>query len=519
MFCCDQNSCARRDSNPHLLLSGQRCSPYTTGAGHECSSFEYDARSQECSMHVEDGQPFGPSVLTKTDGPVAFFQQMCDVLCSTPYGFERFPQSMLIGHAMKVISVAGLSECLSQCLTAPASHQTQCRSVMFFYETGECILNRERRTDRPELFVEGVQEQLVDYFENNCQDVRCYVGQLHWIRTEDYFISHEKDVIIESMSLEECKAVCQGNLIGSEKFPCRAFVFNAAKKECHLTAESGGEYFEKYLPFTCLETSFEQVPEKRMSSASQEFASTSVHSCLAGCLDDGAQCATAVFNYEKDLCSLSETSQFSHPELFIPGENMDYFDKICDPAPVYIQTSTPMTPDLESNVIARKETQAEGIVIDDTADFVKEQQTPVKAQLARCEQSKTGSLESSAASQLGHYTSLPYSQVECSLSELTSECRMSGVTIRVEFAAPISGAIYVKASLQAFTVDDINHRSSTGEICHLSFRVYQHNRGRAAHTATENHLVIASIVDTSSRCSAISHSLYREPVVRRPSGP
>lgn len=45
----------------------------------------------------------------------------------------------------------------------------------------------------------------------------------------------------------------------------------------------------------------------------------------------------------------------------------------------YIQTSTPMTPDLESNVIARKETQAEGIVIDDTADFVKEQQTPVKA--------------------------------------------------------------------------------------------------------------------------------------------
>lgn len=36
---------------------------------------------------------------------------------------------------------------------------------------------------------------------------------------------------------------------------------------------------------------------------------------------------------------MSETSQFSHPELFIPGENMDYFDKICDPAPVARQRS------------------------------------------------------------------------------------------------------------------------------------------------------------------------------------
>ncbi|KAK5982029.1 hypothetical protein GCK32_019029, partial [Trichostrongylus colubriformis] len=67
------------------------------------------------------------------------------------------------------------------------------------------------------------------------------------------------------------------------------------------------------------------------STPYKEFGSTSVHSCLAGCLEDGAQCATAMFNYEKDHCLLSETSQFSHPELFVKAENMDYFDKICDP--------------------------------------------------------------------------------------------------------------------------------------------------------------------------------------------
>ncbi|RCN43130.1 PAN domain protein [Ancylostoma caninum] len=380
---------------------------------------------------------------------------------------------------MKVISVSGLSECLSRCLTAAASLNTQCRSLMYFYETGECIINRERRTDRPDLFVEGVQDQLVDYFENNCLDVTCFSGQLHWIRTEEYFISHEKDVIIESMSLEECKTVCQANLIGTERFPCRAFVYNAAKRECHLTAESGytghrgnsfnlspissGEYFEKYclqVSFSCVDASFEQVPDRRMNSVPyKEFGSTSVHSCLAGCLEDGAQCATAVYNYEKDLCSLSETSQFSHPELFVPAENMDYFDKICDPLPSkrrvaeervsaaegvttipktnaieldeddrvtslsradaeevsraidFVMSSTLPSNDI-SNVVDQKETEAEGVVIDDTVDFENVQR--------------------------GH------SAVKARLS---SECRMSGITVKVEFAAPTSGSIYIKVAM------------------------------------------------------------------------
>ncbi|EYC42929.1 hypothetical protein Y032_0511g2747 [Ancylostoma ceylanicum] len=440
----------------------------TESNGHVCSSFEYDARSQECSIHAEDGQPFGPSVLTKSDGPIAFFQQICvkaESLCSSPYAFERYPQSLLIGHAMKVVSVSGLSECLSRCLTAAASLNTQCRSLMYFYETGECIINRERRTDRPDLFVEGVQDQLVDYFENNCLDVTCFSGQLHWIRTEEYFISHEKDVIIESMSMEECKTVCQANLIGTERFPCRAFVYNAAKRECHLTAESGLIMFLALVNFNsdpfqvsfgCVDASFEQVPDRRMNSVPyKEFGSTSVHSCLAGCLDDGAQCATAVYNYEKDLCSLSETSQFSHPELFVPAENMDYFDKICDPAPSKRRveqdrsaaegvTTIPQTNAIDldeddrvtslsradaeevsraidfvmsstlpsneiSNVVDQKETEAEGVVIDDTVDFENAQRShnAVKARLM-------------------------------------SECRMSGITVKVEFATPTSGSIYIK---------------------------------------------------------------------------
>ncbi|KAK6748705.1 hypothetical protein RB195_001365 [Necator americanus] len=482
-----------------LNICADACTTETNG--HVCSSFEYDARSQECSIHAEDGQPFGPSVLSKSEGPTAFFQQICvkaDSLCSSPYAFERYPQSLLIGHAMKVMTTSGLSECLSRCLTAAASLNTQCRSLMYFYETGECIINRERRTDRPDLFVDGVQDQLVDYFENNCLDVHCFAGQLHWIRTEEYSISHDKDVIIESMSMEECRTVCHVNLIGTERFPCKAFVYNAAKRECHLTAESGytghrgnsfnlnpissGEYFEKYclqVSFACIDASFELVPDRKMTSLPyKEFGSTSVHNCLAGCLEDGAQCATAVYNYEKDLCSLSETSQFSHPELFVLAENMDYFDKICDPAAFtrqksematgrganavegvtiipqtnaidleeddrvtllsredeeevskavdFILSSTPSIDAL--NVVDQRETEAVGTVIDDTADFESAQRTnAVKARLE-------------------------------------TECRMSGITVNVEFATPTSGSIYIKDHFGTCRTEFTNSTHSTLHI-------------------------------------------------------
>ena len=45
--------------------------------GHDCLSFEYDAVNQECSIHKEDGQPFGPSILVKADSALSYFQQIC----------------------------------------------------------------------------------------------------------------------------------------------------------------------------------------------------------------------------------------------------------------------------------------------------------------------------------------------------------------------------------------------------------------------------------------------------------
>ncbi|KAJ1367000.1 hypothetical protein KIN20_027827 [Parelaphostrongylus tenuis] len=187
------NACAEACTDEENVLTIATFYSIIKVPGHMCSSFEYDARSRECAIHADDGQPFGESVLAKTNKSIAFFQKLCvldEALCSSPYAFERFPQSILIGHAMKVLNVTGLSECLSQCLTAPLSLNTECRSVMYFYEYGECIINRERRIDRPDLFVEDVQDQLVDYFENNCHD-----GKLHWLR----------EVSMQGFRLQRCQ--------------------------------------------------------------------------------------------------------------------------------------------------------------------------------------------------------------------------------------------------------------------------------------------------------------------------
>ncbi|VDM84004.1 unnamed protein product [Strongylus vulgaris] len=138
--------------------------------------------------------------------------------------------------------------------------------------------------------------------------------------------------------------------------------------------------------------------------------------------------------------------------MFVPAENTDYFDKICDPAPStkrnsvegvttiphknaidvdendrvtllsradeeevskaveFIKTSTLPAEDRNdiSDIVDQKKIETEGTVIDDMDEFENTQRGhPVKARLS-------------------------------------SECRMSGINVNVEFATPTSGSIFIK---------------------------------------------------------------------------
>lgn len=101
--------------------------------------------------------------------------------------------SSYIFRPFQVVTVqGGLAECLGLCLDATSQFGIQCRSVVFYYKSNECILNRcravaatnvnfsietcsiimlrETRLTVPQLFGPIKDDTLVDYFENNCFD-------------------------------------------------------------------------------------------------------------------------------------------------------------------------------------------------------------------------------------------------------------------------------------------------------------------------------------------------------------
>lgn len=61
-----------------------------------------------------------------------------------------------------------------------------CKSVMYYYNEQECILNAESRHSKPDLFIPEEDDFTVDYFDINCrlEAEKCPVGHaLHTIKT------------------------------------------------------------------------------------------------------------------------------------------------------------------------------------------------------------------------------------------------------------------------------------------------------------------------------------------------
>uniref|UniRef100_A0A915KLM4 Apple domain-containing protein n=1 Tax=Romanomermis culicivorax TaxID=13658 RepID=A0A915KLM4_ROMCU len=56
---------------------------------------------------------------------------------------------------------------LDACVGACVKESQECKSAMFFYDSGECIINSGTASDRPDAFVEELGEKVV-YFENGC---------------------------------------------------------------------------------------------------------------------------------------------------------------------------------------------------------------------------------------------------------------------------------------------------------------------------------------------------------------
>ncbi|VDK44452.1 unnamed protein product [Gongylonema pulchrum] len=87
--------------------------------------------------------------------------------------------------------------------------QIDCRSVMYYYDTAECILNAENQATNKSLITNDTLNMRVDYFENNCLDVNCSNDSTtHWIKVERFVISNKHDVFIEQVTRDQCISFC-----------------------------------------------------------------------------------------------------------------------------------------------------------------------------------------------------------------------------------------------------------------------------------------------------------------------
>ncbi|KJH45788.1 zona pellucida-like domain protein [Dictyocaulus viviparus] len=245
----------------------------------------------------------------------------------------------------------------------------------------------------------------------------------------------------------------------------------------NLNPLTNGEYFEKYClkaPFLCLDETFEQVPGRTMNSTPQkEISTSSVNSCLTECLADRSQCASTAFDYKTDLCLLFNESLFSHPELFVVAEDTDYFNVICKHSIEYDMQAEDVTAFHDVEGVLHSEDS-------DTENNVNDHLSPLNhAEMSRVYGFLTASSESQNRSNIVHQTEseveglviddtdkIAITRDHLRKTELTAECRMSGVTIRVEFVTPTSGSLYVK---DTFAKCRSEFRNSTSAVLHIPF--------------------------------------------------
>ncbi|VDM41267.1 unnamed protein product [Toxocara canis] len=393
--------------------------------------------------------------------------------CPSPFAFERYSHHLLVGNALQVIQTAELSKCLALCLEAKKALQIECRSVMYYYGTNECILNRENRLSQPHLFINDTSSlQNADYFDNSCFDISCPEGwSVHWIKVEPFAISDRSDIILEDVTEEECSKNClvkestnyfqrkfllvyismvqlQQNSVRDHRFPCKVFAYSKSKSRCHLSAESGflnretvtnefhrkvsqitseENYYEKiclhgkFLKLlngtpTCDNISFQYTPNHALveASPSQVLSTLSVAKCLEACLKQRAHWSAAMFFQEK----------------------VDYFDNLCKYAKK-LKKSEEMIDEFPSVLVMRQ---------------------PMKVQLPRrAHASPKVIVEHNAV--LSSEQLVPFDK-----GNLETDCRVNGIAVTMHFASRTTGSIYIKDHFSTCRTDFENTTSAVLNI-------------------------------------------------------
>ncbi|TKR93560.1 hypothetical protein L596_007987 [Steinernema carpocapsae] len=332
---------------PHLGECSEHCSKAS-----DCSGIDFSG--QECRVLDASDSTFASveesMTLTKTC-------VKSERVCSSAFHFDAYEQKILVGFAREVVPAESIEICLAACLNSFDTYGFECESVMYYPADQECILNTEDRLDRPDLFIDEHQDQVI-YLDNNCAGSQCYAPYItQYIAVEGKRLDTEMGIELD-VDIESCESMCTQRLsFGRNDFNCKAFMYDNSTSKCRLlderskplgradlAEEATFTYYEKKCfasPRTCRNVpSFTRVPQMILVGFAAFVMENvpSVTMCLDQCTNpppetgENFQCKSVMYYYNEQECILNAETRYSKPDLFIPEGNdfqVDYFDITC----------------------------------------------------------------------------------------------------------------------------------------------------------------------------------------------
>ncbi|UMM11457.1 hypothetical protein L5515_000736 [Caenorhabditis briggsae] len=437
-----------------------------------CKSFMYNNKTRTCILADERSKPLGRADLVATEG-FTYFEKKCFAspnTCRNVPSFKRVPQMILVGFAAFVMeNVPSVTMCLDQCTNPPpeTGEGFVCKSVMYYYNEQECILNSETRESKPELFIPEGEEFLVDYFDITChlKQEKCPAGQhLKAIRTINAALPEgesELHVLKSSAAkgIKECVAKCFG--LAPEK--CRSFNYDKKTKSCDLLyldghntlqpqVRQGVDLYDLHclaaLPLVENDCSANKddalfsryLHTKQRGIPAKSYKVVSLNSCLEVCAGNPT-CAGANYNRRLGDCSLFDAID----EDAEVNEHTDFYKNLCVTKEVDTGASA------AANVPETKH-RVSGTVVEGKDS---------KAQLLATKKVKKPTIKNTEHRRAPESTVPLGPPVEVKAEAIQTICNYEGIKVQINNGEPFSGVIFVKNKFDTCRVEVANSNAAT----------------------------------------------------------
>uniref|UniRef100_A0A0K0EZ99 No mechanoreceptor potential A (inferred by orthology to a D. melanogaster protein) n=1 Tax=Strongyloides venezuelensis TaxID=75913 RepID=A0A0K0EZ99_STRVS len=518
-----ENELDRKFENTDFQTCEELCTGRITVTQNDftCKSFMYNPETKVCYLSDERSKPLGRAKLGDANG-FTYYEKKCFAsprTCRQTPSFNRVPQMILVGFAAFVMeNVPSVTMCLDQCTNPPpeTGEKFICKSVMYYYNEQECILNAETRYTKPDLFIPEGDEFLVDYFDITChlEPEKCPEGTyLRGIKSINSALPEGEGAlhVIESVgkSLEECMDKC--NELYPEK--CRSFNFEKSSGLCNLLYLDGKSTLKPFIKngfdlvdLQCLSTKDDCSTKKdgityaKYLYSQQPGIPTKTEKVIgtSKCLDlctESERCEGVNYNRRTGECQLFQV--IDGPAKLKKSEHIDFYQNLCStkeneggvssalnvPQPTIIATSasqngskidvlTKKNPNKDGNQVniyePEKKYHPKGAKNETETASVDEKPVLEGSETVTSTPIETGSLEKNIITAPPSIPKIPDGPLPTPIlipaDQVQTICDYEGIKVQIKSPQSFTGVIFVKNHYETCRVEVSASDSATLEL-------------------------------------------------------